>query len=86
MINISKSKKLIHESMYFLLYDTETHKKRAYLAPFLESVAVPAEFMHDERVEQLSGQLAELQDQFKETHRYVEGLKQPGAVFNPHVF
>lgn len=65
--------------MYFLLNDIETHKKRAYLAPFLEAVGVPPEFMHDQSILELQGQLGELQEQFKATHKYVQGLKQPGV-------
>lgn len=34
--------------LHFLLTDSDTHKKRAYLAPFLTPVDVPVEYQQDE--------------------------------------
>lgn len=72
MVSASKDRDVLFQAMHFLFSDTEgMHVKRAYLAPFLESVDVPVEFSQDARVEELLGQLQELQEQFKETHRCV---------------
>ncbi|KAJ3385440.1 Intraflagellar transport protein 81 [Entophlyctis sp. JEL0112] len=73
-------RQLMLEILYFLLKDKAIHKKRCYLAPFLEVVDVPTDFMQDELMLDLSEQVSILQDQFKETHKYVEGLRQTGGA------
>ncbi|TPX60824.1 hypothetical protein PhCBS80983_g01510 [Powellomyces hirtus] len=60
--------------LYFLLKDLNQHKKRAYLAPFLASVDVPAEFVTGD----LMRQVEELQEQFKDTHKAVDGVRGSG--------
>lgn len=47
-------------------------KKRAYLANFLGRIEVPAEFLQDEQVEELSATHNDLMEQFKELHKTVE--------------
>ncbi|KAJ3020677.1 Intraflagellar transport protein 81 [Thoreauomyces humboldtii] len=64
--------------LQFLLKDLNLHKKRAYLAPFLAAVDVPAEFGHDEITADLMRQVEELQNQFKETHKTVDGSRGSG--------
>ncbi|KAI8590958.1 hypothetical protein BDZ88DRAFT_412911 [Geranomyces variabilis] len=64
--------------LHFLLKDLALHKKRAYLAPFLASVDVPAEFGHDEVTADLMRQVEELQEQFKETHKTVDSVRGSG--------
>ncbi|KAJ3091770.1 Intraflagellar transport protein 81 [Quaeritorhiza haematococci] len=69
---------LVLEALYFLLKDLHVHKKRAYLAPFLAAIDVPPEFMLDEGVADLNRQLAELQEQFINVHKYVDGIRSSG--------
>lgn len=38
---------LLH-ALYFLVKDLSTHKKRAYLAPFLSTIEIPVEFQQDD--------------------------------------
>ncbi|KAJ3072165.1 Intraflagellar transport protein 81 [Podochytrium sp. JEL0797] len=71
---------LLLEILYFLCKDMAIHKKRCYLAPFLEIVDVPSDFIQDDVMLELSEQVSEMQDQFKELHRYVEGLRQTGGA------
>ncbi|KAJ3222648.1 Intraflagellar transport protein 81 [Clydaea vesicula] len=76
---LTKNKKAILESMYFLLNDFQSHQKRSYLAPFLVDVDIPPEFMHDNSILELQGQLQECQENFKNVHKLLDSLKQPGA-------
>ncbi|KAJ3103095.1 Intraflagellar transport protein 81 [Phlyctochytrium planicorne] len=69
---------LFLDILTFLLKDATTHKKRAYLANYLEVVEIPPEFMHDDGILDLSEQVSILQEQFKEVHKYVDGLLQNG--------
>ncbi|KAJ3062377.1 Intraflagellar transport protein 81, partial [Rhizoclosmatium hyalinum] len=71
---------LLLEILYFLLKDVAIHKKRCYLAPFLEFVDVPSDYMQDDVMLELSEQVSELQDQFKELHKYIEGLRATGGA------
>lgn len=78
--------------MDYLLQDIPQHAKRAAIAPYLMHFDIPDEFAHDEGlvllflifrvfiigISLLSTQFQELQDQFKEAHKYNEQLKQPG--------
>lgn len=96
---LNGSKDYIIEALHFLLKDPATHKKRAYLAPYLAAVEIPNEYSHEdgkarigfmmhifihpalflfEVIVDLVRQLEELQDQFKNAHKYVEGIRQPG--------
>ncbi|KAG4096729.1 hypothetical protein H8356DRAFT_1425994 [Neocallimastix lanati (nom. inval.)] len=68
--------------LYFLLNQLETHKKRAYLAPFLSVIVIPPEFLQDDAIQELNIQLKDLQSQFIETHKYVEQLRQSGNATN----
>ena len=47
-------------------------KKRAYLAKFLIRIEVPAEFLQDDQVDELSSNHDELMEQFKELHKTIE--------------
>ncbi|KAI8916880.1 hypothetical protein BC831DRAFT_485830 [Entophlyctis helioformis] len=64
--------------LHFLLKDLAIHKKRAYLAVFLSMPDVPPEFGQDEVVLDLSQQIEGLQEEFKNAHKWLEGLKQSG--------
>ncbi|KAJ3014255.1 UNVERIFIED_CONTAM: Intraflagellar transport protein 81 [Siphonaria sp. JEL0065] len=71
---------LLLEILYFLMKDMALHKKRCYLAPFLEIVDVPSDYMQDDVMLELSEQVSMMQDQFKELHKYVEGLRTTGGA------
>ncbi|KAI8825704.1 uncharacterized protein EV422DRAFT_563535 [Fimicolochytrium jonesii] len=65
--------------LHFLLKDLNLHKKRAYLAPFLGAIDIPAEFSHDPATAELLRQVEELQEQFKEVHKTVDGIRGAGT-------
>ncbi|TPX69293.1 hypothetical protein SpCBS45565_g02540 [Spizellomyces sp. 'palustris'] len=65
--------------LHFLLKDFNIHKKRAYLAPFLASVDVPAEFSMDEVTADLMRHVEDLQEQFKDIHKAVDGIRGSGT-------
>ncbi|KAJ3316717.1 Intraflagellar transport protein 81 [Blyttiomyces sp. JEL0837] len=67
---------LLLDILYFMIKDINMHKKRAYLATFLEIIDVPPEYLQDDTIMDLIEQVSMQQDQFKETHKYVEGLRQ----------
>ncbi|KAI9334153.1 hypothetical protein BDR26DRAFT_840018 [Obelidium mucronatum] len=92
---------LLLEILHFLMKDMAIHKKRCYLAPFLEFVDVPSDYMQDDGMAspplhfvitskitfffrevmlELSEQVSIMQDQFKELHKYVEGLRTTGGA------
>jgi len=54
------------------------HQKRAYLYRYLSSVDVPPELEQDEDIAQMINQVQLLQDQFKETHKFMENVRQNG--------
>ncbi|KAJ3252478.1 Intraflagellar transport protein 81 [Boothiomyces macroporosus] len=62
----------------FLLKDLATHKKRAYLAQFLSIPEIPSEFSQDDVIIDLTNQIEQVQEEFRNTHRYLDGLKQSG--------
>lgn len=67
------------QCLYFLLKDIAVHKKRAYLGMFLSIPDVPVDFTQDETIVELKTQLEAQQDQFKQLHKWIEGLKDSGA-------
>ncbi|KND05085.1 uncharacterized protein SPPG_00760 [Spizellomyces punctatus DAOM BR117] len=69
----------ILRALHFLLKDFNIHKKRAYLAPFLASVDVPAEFSMDEVTADLMRHVEDLQEQFKDIHKAVDGIRGSGT-------
>ncbi|KAJ3044268.1 Intraflagellar transport protein 81 [Rhizophlyctis rosea] len=75
---LTGDREIILDALAFLLRDVPTHKKRAYLAPYLAAIDVPPEFMQDDVTADLSKQLSDLQSQFKEIHRHVDQMKQSG--------
>ncbi|KAJ3319005.1 Intraflagellar transport protein 81 [Boothiomyces sp. JEL0866] len=62
----------------FLLKDLTIHKKRAYLAQFLSIPEIPSEFSQDDVINDLTKQIESAQEEFRSTHRYLDGLKQSG--------
>ncbi|KAJ3417510.1 Intraflagellar transport protein 81 [Chytridiales sp. JEL 0842] len=77
---LTNDRMILLDILYFLLKDIPTHKKRMYLAPFLEVIDIPMDFMQDDTVVELNQQVAALQEQFKEMHKYIEGLRQTGGA------
>ncbi|KAJ3247337.1 Intraflagellar transport protein 81 [Chytriomyces hyalinus] len=77
---LNADRTLLLEILHFLLKDVALHKKRCYLATFLEIVDVPSDYMQDDLMLELCEQVSQLQDQFKETHKFVEGLRQTGGA------
>ncbi|KAJ3252094.1 Intraflagellar transport protein 81 [Chytriomyces hyalinus] len=77
---LNADRSLLLEILHFLLKDVALHKKRCYLATFLEIVDVPSDYMQDDLMLELCEQVSQLQDQFKETHKFVEGLRQTGGA------
>ncbi|KAI9105390.1 hypothetical protein DFS34DRAFT_599192 [Phlyctochytrium arcticum] len=69
----------ILRALQYLLKDFNTHKKRAYLAPFLAAIDVPSEFTMDEAMSELIRQVEDLQGQFKEIHKTVDTVQNSSA-------
>jgi intraflagellar transport protein 81 len=68
----------ILNSLAFMAKDVELYKKRAYLAQFLSIPDVPTDFIHDDGIANLLKEIGEIQEEFKVTHKYLDGLNQSG--------
>jgi intraflagellar transport protein 81 len=74
-------------TIFFLLNDLVTHKKRAYLGIYLSLpgrnfvfiIDIPSDFIHDETIVELTSQIQILQEEFKTTHKYFDGLKESSS-------
>ncbi|KAI8895679.1 hypothetical protein BC833DRAFT_600460 [Globomyces pollinis-pini] len=75
---MNQDRKALLCCLTFLLKDVALHKKRAYLALFLSVPQVPTDFSQDEVILDLTRQIEALQEEFKNTHKYLDGLKQNG--------
>ncbi|KAJ3370708.1 Intraflagellar transport protein 81 [Kappamyces sp. JEL0680] len=62
----------------FFFKDLASHKKRAYLALFLATPDVPADFLHDDVIVSLSTEMVAVQEEFKLVHKTYDGLKNSG--------
>lgn len=67
-------KETLHEILYWCLQKFEPLQKRAYLAKYLLPVDVPPEFMNDDLIFELSNNLKEYQNEFKEVHKTVDKM------------
>lgn len=76
---LAGDKEILHTIMHWCLQRFETLQKRAYLAKFLMPLDIPAEFMNEELVIELSGHLKELQAEFKEVHKLAEKAQNNGS-------
>lgn len=74
---LNGDKMILLDILYFLIKDLETHQKRAYLAPFLATIEVPPEYLTED-VAELLAHVEELQDQFKNSHKLISGLRNNG--------
>jgi intraflagellar transport protein 81 len=66
---LSGDKDVLHSIMHWTLQKFDHLKKKAYLAKYLLPVEIPAEFLGDPLIDDLSLRLKEMQGQFKEVHK-----------------
>lgn len=78
---LNGDRKVIYPIYYFLLKNTPTLKKRAYLAKFLVPLDIPEEFAGDPELKRLSEQMKELQAEFQIVHEEYEGVE--SSSLNP---
>eukprot|EP01035_Chromulina_nebulosa_P036031 gene36031-48484_t len=76
---LNGDKEILHTVMHWCLQRYDHLKKRAYLSKFLMPTEIPAEFMSDDLVMELSQRLKEMQNDFKEVHKQVEQVRQTGS-------
>jgi intraflagellar transport protein 81 len=76
---LSGDHEILHTVLHWCLQRFEHLQKRAYLARFLMPVEIPAEFMGEDLVMDLSQRLKELQADFKEVHKTVDHVRSQGA-------
>lgn len=62
----------------FLLADLQVNKKRAYLSLFLAMPAIPVDFIQDDSIIAINKEILSHQEEFKESHKYLDELKQSG--------
>ena len=72
-------KETLLDVMHWSLQRFDHLKKRAYLAKYLMPLEVPAEFMNEDLVLQLSQTLKELQIEFKEIHKAADQMRGTGT-------
>ena len=72
-------KEILQTIMHWCLAKFEHHKKRAYLAKYLMPVEVPADFLDDDLIVELSERVKELQADFKEVHKQADQARSSGA-------
>ena len=75
---MSYDKDTLHDILYWCLQKFEPLQKRAYLAKFLLPIDVPPEFMNDDLIFELSNNLKEYQNEFKEVHKSVDKMGNVG--------
>lgn len=72
-------KEILFTILHWTLQKFEHLQKRAYLAKFLMPLDIPAEFLNDDLIVDLSERLKELQIDFKEVHKAVEKVRSTGV-------
>ncbi|KAI8905563.1 hypothetical protein EDD86DRAFT_211793 [Gorgonomyces haynaldii] len=77
-MDLGQNRQKLLKALYFLLSDLPSHKKRAYLAIFLSVPPVPVDFAHDDVIVQLGKEIENMQEQFKQSHKYLESIKDSG--------
>ncbi|XP_038126091.1 intraflagellar transport protein 81 homolog isoform X2 [Cyprinodon tularosa] len=75
---VSGSKPVVHPILHWLLQRVPDLKKRAYLANFLMKLAIPAEFLQDDIINDTYHQYEELVEGFKTYHKECEHLRSSG--------
>eukprot|EP01031_Cornospumella_fuschlensis_P052194 gene52194-63799_t len=76
---LNGDKEILYTVMYWCLQRFEHLQKRAYLAKFLMPVEIPAEFMNEDLILELSQTLKDLQVDFKEVHKTYEQVRSTGV-------
>lgn len=79
---MSYDKDTLHDIIYWCLQKFEPLQKRAYLAKYLLPIDVPPEFMNDDLIFELSNNLKEYQNEFKEVHKSVDKMGNVGNRSN----
>lgn len=72
-------KEMLQTIMHWCLQKFEHLQKRAYLAKYLMPVEIPAEFLNEDLILELSDRLKDLQADFKEVHKASEQHRSTGA-------
>jgi intraflagellar transport protein 81 len=76
---LNGDKEILHTIIHWCLSKFEHHQKRAYLAKFLMPVEVPAEYMYDDLIVELTERLKELQAEFKIVHKNADQVRSSGT-------
>lgn len=75
----NSDKEILYTILNWCLQRFEHLQKRAYLAKYLMPLDIPAEFLNEDLVAELSQRLKELQVDFKEIHKQVEQVRASGV-------
>lgn len=76
---LNTDKEVLYTIMHWTLQRFEHIQKRAYLAKYLMPLDIPAEFLNEDLIAELSQRLKELQVDFKEVHKAVEQVRSSGV-------
>jgi len=76
---LNGDKDVLFSVLLWCLQRFEHLQKRAYLAKYLLPLDIPAEFMGEQLIIELSQRLKELQSDFKEIHKAVEQVRGSGT-------
>ncbi|CAH8680320.1 unnamed protein product [Schistosoma rodhaini] len=77
---VTGDKVIIYPLLEWLLSRISELKKRAYLAQFLVKINIPVDFMQDEEISGLYQLYENLIENFKESHRKLESVKNGGLT------
>ncbi len=76
---LAGDKEILHTIMHWCLQRFDHLQKRAYLAKYLMPVDIPAEFLGEDLILELSQRLKELQADFKEVHKAADQVRNSGT-------
>eukprot|EP01022_Parablepharisma_sp_SALTPOND_P016760 TRINITY_DN2530_c0_g2_i1.p1 TRINITY_DN2530_c0_g2~~TRINITY_DN2530_c0_g2_i1.p1 ORF type:complete len:595 (-),score=144.20 TRINITY_DN2530_c0_g2_i1:119-1903(-) len=76
---VQGDRKVIYPILYFLLSQFHKHKKRAYLAQYLVSIAVPSHYLVDEEMNGVHQKYKELQAEFQAAIQHVDQQRTESA-------
>ena len=76
---LAGDKEILHTIMHWCLQRFDHLQKRAYLAKYLMPVDIPAEFLGEDLILELSQRLKELQAEFKEVHKAADQVRNSGT-------
>jgi intraflagellar transport protein 81 len=75
---LNYDKEVLYTVMNWCLSRFEHLQKRAYLSKYLMPLEIPAEFLGDDLIAELSSRLKDHQIEFKEIHKQVENIRASG--------